>query len=180
MDEGFADFFTAAYTRDSRIYGRGAEPVRNLHQLWPYLYDPCAGRYCSDPYYGARVFGGALWDLREALVATGVDGPTVDRAIYDAIIPFAQVYGEPGGRTFLHYRDQLLATTFGKSHDHAIRNAFARHNIADMVSPVCFGIPVIDWLNRSIDEAGQHIQLTFTRVPAASWYRVYKRSFGRP
>jgi hypothetical protein len=179
MDEGLADYFTAAYTGNSRfgssIPGLGA---RELDQEEPVQYLLCDGVYDEGRYFGARVFGGALWDARKALMKLGVEGPIVDRWVYDALGDMQAL--SPADRTFLYYRNFLLTTPPLNlpAYNQTIRNAFARHNIVDSPLAICSPRPVVREAVRSVDSNGQHITLGWTPVPSALFHRLYVRVFG--
>jgi hypothetical protein len=187
MDEGFADYFAASFHGNGRIFDPHHHLLRDLNQpLFPTKYNACITSgtnfcgvtYTADRYYGARLFGGALWDLRQNLVLGGLDTGTIDRWIFDAISTFVARYGDANvcGRTFLNFRALLEETTLGAAHLGAIDDAFTRHNITGHSTAYCFPAPVIRGVNVVTDDLGQTATVIWNKVAPAKWHRVYKRA----
>jgi hypothetical protein len=179
MDEGLADYFTVAYTDDMNFgFGIPGLPPRQIAQNEPYVYTVCSGKYDADAYYGARVFGGALWDTRVALTGLGADGPSIDRWIFDALEDLRGL--NPYDRTFLLFRHILLNRPPFNSglFASAIRKAFGRHNITENPLAICPERPIIENATRTVDASGQHIQVVWSSVQGAALYRLYMRPLG--
>ena len=177
MDEGLADYFTAAYTDDPKIQGLGNKFLRDLEQPVPALYNPCGAAFTADSYYGARVFGGALWDMRKNLTQEGADADEVDTMVYDAIATLVGRHAA-ADRTFLRFMEILLEGPLGQAHQSDIRDAFSRHNISATPQQVCTESPVIQAVHRTVSGAGQAFEVVWSRVANARFYRVWARPFG--
>ena len=182
LDEGLADYFTAAYTGDPQIHSRevlaGIEidwVLRNLSRVSPYTW--CNGAYQqSDEYYGGRVSGGALWDLRARLVdLRGVDPYEVDHTVFGGL---DQLNTLPvSARKFLAFRDILLATSLGASYSDDVFWAFDRHNIKNLPDEICKESARLVAVTGTLVPEGRQVAVVWTRVPDAASYRLFVRRF---
>jgi len=190
IDEGLADYFTAAYTGNPVIFapslGGYTGVSRSLAPVVPYQYTYCEGvpgsgnyYYYSDAYYGARLFGGALWQMRNALMAAGASADAIDQLVYGAVNTLAQDHPNPAERTFNAFRHALEKSGLGLAQATAIDNSFAAHNIMEQPSPNCFESPSIASVAIAVSQAGQKATVIFKKVTSAQFYRGYLRQFVR-
>jgi hypothetical protein len=176
MDEGLADYFTASFTDDhiiSHLSHGQACPLRRLDQIAPAIYPTCTENLQAANYFGARVFAGALWDLRTALLDAPdpVSATDVDRAVWAAMKSLTDIDFEL--RTMARFRAELLKTALGLAHPDEVRAAFDRHNISDTPATSCQDMPYITYLGRRVEGVAQQITLSWTKVPSALFDRVY-------
>ena len=174
LDEGLADYFTASFTDDhviSHLSGGQARALRKLDQVAPAIYPTCPENLLN--YFGARVFAGALWDLRKALLGQSVPVPVadIDRAVWAAMQPLTQV--DFGLRTLALYRHELLDTPLGKAHTAEVQAAFDRHNISDTPATSCSAIPFVTYVGRTVQGYAQDVTISWTKVPGTLFDRVY-------
>ncbi len=149
LAEGVADYLAATITGDPGV-ARGFDltdaPLRQLdpdgfEYVWPDDID------LSDPHQTGRIFGGAMWDLRSALVAELGAGDGValaDRLYYQALRHAVDIPTT--------YLEVLLADDDdgdlddGTPHRCAIDSAFARHGLADPDATGAVGSPEVSGL----------------------------------
>ncbi len=184
IDEGFADYFATSFANQSKIYTpdiitgtfpsvrRDLDPPNNLPQ-----FQTCSGADARG--FNTRVFGCTLWDLRKRLIGRGRASAEIDRWIWGAIAPFAARITEPTNRTFLEFYHQLRNyTAWGSTYEPELMSAFAKFNIQDVSSPVCYPLPVIHGVDRVINTGRLYATATWGTVPASTGYNVYVRRGG--
>ncbi len=149
LGEGLADFNAANIVEDHGV-GRGFffddTPLRDLdpsgsERVWP-------ADQSSDPHLTGLIIGGALWDLRKALIAQlGHDpGVAASDAVFVGIlqraasIPTSYVAA-------LTADDDDGDLGNGTPHGCAIENAFGKHGLASAgFMPTVVGTPIVDGL----------------------------------
>jgi hypothetical protein len=136
MGEGFSDFLTGAMFGDSCIgewFSFGDACLRNISNTahYPEDYDACrpAPPQPAEPHCAGLIWGGALWDLAQAL---GGDDRARDLALslvlesqflLDPLATFAE------GAAAIRQADQLL---FGGAHEATIDSVFAARGIGTL------------------------------------------------
>jgi cysteine-rich repeat protein len=145
LSEGLADFNAADLNDDPGI-GRGFyfddTPVRDIdppdaQKAWP-------GDDSSDPHVAGEIVSGALWDLREALVAQLGSGAglATTRQIFTGIMQRSPDIPSS-------YMAALIADDDdgdlgdGTPHDCAIRRAFGPHGLVPGFEPTTVGLPAL-------------------------------------
>jgi hypothetical protein len=176
MDEGLADYFTASFTDDhvvSHLSHGEARPLRRLDQIAPAIYPTCQENLRAANYFGARVFAGALWDLRKALLEAPdpVSVADFDHAVWAAMQPLTEIDFDL--RTMARFRAELLNTPVGQANTSLVQAAFDRHNISDTPVTSCRDMPYITHLVRQVEGVTQQITLSWTKVPGTLFDRVY-------
>jgi hypothetical protein len=184
LDEGLADYFTAAFDDNPAIYPYVSGGVfypwslRNLSRLTKL--HTCDGtfHYTGDAHVEGAALGGALWDWRQRLIDNfQVAGDDVDRAVFDAVRRFR--LQDPYDPTLRGFRMALHATTLGGQRADDLDWAFDRHNIKitmdnDVTCPVR---PLLERIDEWVAADGRHTHLSWTRVPGASHYRIAAHRF---
>ena len=90
MDEGFADYFSCAFTNDSQL-GEGFSPSpRNLDNTLQYPYP-----YSGGAHQNGQIIAGAVWDLRTDF---GLVPNDVDKLAFEALNIMTT---NPYGRSFI-------------------------------------------------------------------------------
>lgn len=131
LSEGASDYWSATISDDpgmGRGFFRSNSPLRHLNnrdRVWP---DDVAG----DTHQTGIIFGGAMWDLREELMATM--GEAEGRAHADKLFFAAMQRAADIPSTYveiLAYDDEDGDLANGTPNFCAIADTFARHGLAD-------------------------------------------------
>lgn len=147
LSEGLADFNAANLTEDPNI-GRGIyytdEPMRELDppgREWMWPRDVVA----VDPHETGLIIGGALWDLRTALVnELGHDaGVAQTEAIFAGILQRAADIPSTYMAALVADDDDADLGN-GTPHYCTIERAFGRHGLASGFGDITVGTPVVD------------------------------------
>lgn len=193
LSEGIADFNAANITEDSGI-GRGFfytdEPNRDIDppgREYVYPQDVVA----DDPHQTGRIVGGALWDLRSALVRDlgHAAGVTATENVFKGVMQRAADIPSSYMAALVADDDDADLSN-GTPHYCAIERAFGRHGLAPGFMETEVATPVIDGLNISVAvtppassdcpvsaitavqvtwHAGDGVPSTFDLAPGAAW-----------
>lgn len=130
MDEGFADYFSCAFTNDSQ-FGEGfSSSPRNLDNTLQYPYP-----YSGGAHQNGQIIGGAVWDLRTdfGLVPNDVDKLAFETLNIMTTNPHQYYFSDPGQSNFLSSLlsadDNNSNLSDGTPHDREIFQAFRNHDI---------------------------------------------------
>lgn len=145
LSEGLADFFAANMTEDPAM-GRGFylddQPLRHIDppgidRVYPLDFD-------FDPHVSGLIIGGALWDLRKALIQSL--GYTAGVARTEKIFTGIMQRADDVGTTFtpaLLADDDDADLTNGTPNFCAIQNAFGRHGLVPDYETTTVSAPVV-------------------------------------
>ncbi len=184
MDEGFADYFTAAATGDVWIgdqipasYGFKKRTVASPKARRQY----CNGAYdAENAYTSCETFSGALWSLRNLLQNPpyDVEPGAIDAWMYDAIADLGRV--PPGGRTFDAYRGILRDKTIPGHGQYSgeVDAAFAERNVKSEPEETCNAAVKVLYVAGEVLVDGVMMSVRWTKNAAASSYTLLKRAFG--
>jgi cysteine-rich repeat protein len=193
LSEGLADFNAANITEDPNI-GRGFfytdDPVRQLDppgREWTWPHDVVT----ADPHQTGLIIGGALWDLRSALVRDlGHDaGVAQAEAIFAGVLQRAADIPS-AYMTALVADDDDADLGNGTPHYCTIERAFGRHGLATGFQDTVVAPPIVDGTTISVAvtppqapdcpasqitairvtwHAGDGVPATFDLAPGTPW-----------
>lgn len=145
LSEGLADFFTANMTEDPGVlrgFYLSDAPVRNIdpvgvERVYPLNFD-------FDPHVSGLIIGGALWDLRKALIASLGYNAGVARTeqIFTGLMQRADDISTTFTPALLADDDDADLSN-GTPNFCAIQNAFGRHGLVQNYETTTISAPVV-------------------------------------
>jgi hypothetical protein len=130
MDEGFADYFSCAFTNDSRMGEGYSSSPRDMDNTMQYPYP-----YSGGAHNNGQIIAGAVWDLRTdfGLVPNDVDKLAFEALNIMSTGSFQYYFSDPGHSNLLSSLlladDNNYNLLDGTPHDRQIFQAFRNHDL---------------------------------------------------